>query len=524
MKIRKIAPLIAAGTALFAATGIPAHASSHREAPFITEQPKVDGTDWYMFRSYETGREGFTTLIANYQPLQDAYGGPNYFFMDPDALYEMHIDNNADANEDLTFQFRFKNTLQDIKVDTGDGQMVSVPLINVAPFGTGITTASPLNIVETYTVRAVRGDRRSGFATSGLATNSADGTTTTFNKPADNIGNKSIPNYPGYATNHVFNINIPGCTTDASTQGKVFVGQRKEPFYVNVGEIFDLVNLNPLGARNSEPNALFDKNITSLILEVPTTCLTANGDGSGIIGGWQTASLRQGRLLNPAPGSDNNSASREGGAYAQVSRLSMPLVNEVVIGVKDKDKFNASKPKNDATNFLTYVTNPTLPVLVNALYGVPVPAVPRNDLVAVFLTGVPNVNQPPGLAAGGTGTPSEMMRLNTGIAPTAAAAQNDLGALGCFVNGTLNLDNIGCDPAGFPNGRRPIDDVTDITLRAAEGVLIAGHNAAADTVNDGTQLPGAAAGDGASTDFGVAFPYLNNPIPGSPNGPNGVPE
>ncbi|MEO5574409.1 MAG: DUF4331 domain-containing protein [Gammaproteobacteria bacterium] len=527
LKILKIIPFIAAGTALFAATGLPAQASSHREAPFITEQPKVDGTDWYMFQSYETGRSGFTTLIANYQPFQDAYGGPNYFFMDPDALYEIHIDNNADANEDLTFQFRFQNTLQDLQVDTGGGVMVSVPLINIGPFGPAITAGNPLNIVETYTVRAVRGDRRTGFSSSGLAKNSTDNTTTTFNKPADNIGNKSIPDYPGYATNHVFNINIPGCTTDVATQGRVFVGQRKEPFYINVGEIFDLINLNPLGARNSEPNTLFDKNVTTLALEVPTSCLTANGDGSGIIGGWQTASLRQGRLLNPSPGSDSSSATREGGAYVQVSRLSMPLVNEVVIGVKDKNKFNASRPRNDGTNFLTYVTNPTLPVLVNVLFNVPPPAVPRNDLVQVFLTGVANVNQPPGLQtplpAGATqGTPSEMMRLNTGLPVSPAATQNDLGALQCFVNGTLTLGNPGCDPAGFPNGRRPIDDVVDITLRAAEGVLIPGHNAAADTVNDGAQLVGAAGGAGASTDFGVAFPYLNAPIPGSPNGPNGV--
>jgi hypothetical protein len=143
-------------------------ASSHREAPFITEVPKVDGTDLYMFRSYEPSREGFVTIIANYVPIQVPYGGPNYFSLDPDALYEIHIDNNGDANEDLTFRFRFQNTLQDIALDIGQGenvQRVSIPLINAGTLGPQVTDNANANVIETYTLTLVRGDRRTGTAT-----------------------------------------------------------------------------------------------------------------------------------------------------------------------------------------------------------------------------------------------------------------------------------------------------------------------------------------------------------------------
>jgi hypothetical protein len=495
--------LLAAALCAIFAQG--AHAASHREAPFIAGHPQVDGTDFYMFNSYETGRAGYVTIIADYVPLQDAYGGPNYFALDPDALYEISIDNNGDAKEELTFQFRFNNQLLNgsgAALTVGNAS-VAIPLINFGAISAG--NNGSLNRLETYTVSLVTGSRRGG--TAAAVTNAADGTST-FTKPVDNIGNKSIPNYTTYANQYIYNVNIPGCTPPSGTFPRVFVGQRKDPFYVNLGEVFDLINFNPLGARNSRQNVLANKNITAIALEVPASCLMGS---STIIGGWTTASLRQGRLIDGIAPTYTTPA-KEGGPWAQVSRLGMPLVNELVIGLKDKNLFNASQPAND-TQFLTYVTNPTLPALIQVLYNVTPPATPRNDLVAVFLTGVSGVNQPSGV------TPSEMLRLNTAIPATAAANQNDLGALQCFVNGTLTLSNPGCDPAGFPNGRRPIDDVVDIALRAAEGVLNpsgANHPAAADAVNDGAQLPGAAAGAGASTDFQVVFPYLKAPIPGAP--------
>lgn len=468
---------------------LPGHlaASSHREAPAITETPKVDGADFYMFRSYEEGRAGFVTLIANYLPLQDPYGGPNYFSMDPDALYEIHVDNNGNAVENITFQFRFTNTYKDLRVPVLD-KMIPVPLVNIGPIGPGIEDGDATkNLVETFSVSIVRGDRRTGA--SQPITNAGNGSAV-FRKPTDNIGNKSIPNYPLYANNHIYGIDIPGCSP-----GRMFVGQRKDPFVVNLGEVFDLVNLNPVGPPDARPNVLDDKNVTAMVLEVPIDCLTAGGEP--VIGGWTTASLRQARVLNPRPrgvlagATAARGATIEGGAFTQVSRLGMPLVNEVVIGISDKDRFNASEPKDDG-QFADYVTHPSLPVLLQVLFGVQAPSVVRTDLVAVFLTGVQGLNQPSGVTA------SEMLRLNTSIPPKPAADQ-------------VNLGVVGGDTAGFPNGRRPGDDVVDIALRAVMGVLLPTDQAPAG------QLPYTDGAAISALDFPSAFPYLLQPMPGSPN-------
>ena len=497
LKFARIGISLATLAAAVAGTLAPmttAQASSHREAPFITRMPKVDGADFYMFKSYEAGRDQFTTLIANYVPLQDAYGGPNYFSMDPDALYEIHIDNNGDGKEDLTFQFRFKSTNNDAKFTVG-GKQVSIPLV-INGGAIDKPNAAGLNVRETFGVTLVRGDRRTG--TRSVVTNAAGGSAT-FDKPVDNIGNKSIPNYKAYADQHIVAINIPGC----STPGRLFVGQRKDPFAVNLGETFDLINIkapatafSPSAERDAK-DSLEYKNVTAIELEVPTACLT-NGT-EPVIGGWTTASVRQARLVNPNPKS--GSASKEGGAWTQVSRLGMPLVNEVVIGLKDKDQFNHSKPSADG-QFADYVTNPTFPALVEVLFsgaGVKAPTnFPRNDLVAAFLTGVKGVNQPANVVA------SEMLRLNTSLPATAVGKQKRLGV-------------IGGDNAGFPNGRRPGDDVVDIVLRVAMGRLC--------KLSIGCVPTDAPAGDIDFTDgayldetfFDAGFPYLKMPIPGSPN-------
>ncbi len=287
--------------------------------------------------------------------------------------------------------------------------------------------------------------------------------------------------------------------------------------------MFDLVNISLgdlLGPLDQGLNIVGNKNVTSLALEVPISCLT---DGQGdVIGGWMSASVPQARLLNRRP-SDRFGASVEGGPFIQVSRLGMPLVNEVVIGLGDKDRFNHSEPKRDA-QFATYVTNPTLPELINILFlpdarnalNMPdLPTIaptnfPRNDLVTAFLTGFPNVNQLP------TVTPSEMQRLNTAIAPTPAADQKNFGVV------------VG-DLAGFPNGRRPGDDALDISLRVAMGALchpvdLDGDGEATDNLGicepadaNAGNLPlteGAAVDAG---DFMDVFPYLVTPVSGSPN-------
>lgn len=490
---RAIYGLAMAGAALLPAL---AAASSHREAPDIAGRPRVDGTDFYMFRSYEPGRSEYVTFIANYIPLEEPQGGPNFYDLDESAVYKINIDNQGSARPALVFEFKFKNLLKGLAVSAG-GQNVPVPLVNIGPVN---TAGANLNVIQTYTVRLVRNGNAQG------ARWIEDLTTpgTTFYKPADNIGNKSIADYPSYAAQFIYEISIPGC----ALPGRVFVGQRKDGFVVNLGEIFDLVNLNPVGPRDGNKNDLTGKNVTSLALELPIQCLTTAGDP--VIGAYTTADL--GTLDEHRWGGDRD-FDRD---YRQVSRLGMPLVNEVVIGLPDKDKFNGSQPKDDA-QFLAYVTNPSLPVLLNALFGdaAKVPGMPRNDLVAAFLTGVSHLNQPMHV------TPSEMLRLNTSIAPTPPSAQNDLGVLGG-------------DLAGFPNGRRPYDDVVDITLRVAEGALCGAiGNCGAETKdpNNGTPYTDGARAAGPTeaylhvtgqispedTYLGE-FPYLFPPTPGSPQG------
>jgi hypothetical protein len=542
-------------------------ASSHREAPFITRNPKVDGTDFYLFNSYETGRTGNVTVIANYQPLQDAYGGPNYFSMDPNALYEIHFDNNGDAVEDITFQFRFQNDLLNgtgVALSTlpdggfgalpDGGAAVAIPLINAGVIGQadGGFTLAPTGFQgqrETFTVNVVRGPRRTGAA---MPVTNASGGAAVFAKPLDNIGSKTFPgnSYANYANAHIYTVNIPGCAMPA----KLFVGQRSDGFAVNLGAIFDLVNapgalitndsspcviMNGMtppnnttmvpaqnnglenSCRNVAPNTIAGKNVTSLALEIPSSCLTAAAPvGNGVIGGWTTASVRQARVINPT--ATYTVPAREGGAWTQVSRLGNPLVNEVVIGLDAKDRFNSSEPKDDAANFAPYVLRPTLPILLQVLFGVQAPKTDRGDLATAFLTGVnvpnvANVNELPIPASGRV--LAEMLRLNTAtasvFAPRTAASQNNLGALGCFTGRTATMGPTltpgvtSCDATGFPNGRRPGDDVVDIALRVVEGVLMPGNDAPAGGIpfHDGVVQD--------ARQFDSTFPYLKTPNPGS---------
>jgi hypothetical protein len=503
-------PVVAAAVAMtMAGTAL---ASSHREAPFITNLPKVDASDFYMFNSYEAGRTGFVTIIANYLPLQEAYGGPNYFQLDPKALYEIHVDNNGDGAEDLTFQFRFTKTTQGLAVMAG-GKSIPVPLTNIGPVTAADMTAQ--NVAESYTLTLVKGDRRHGMAAP--IVDAASGAMA-FSKPLDNIGAKSIADYATYANSFIHTVTIPGCTTP----GKVFVGQRKDPFVVNLGETFDLVNIQypveelaPGGnGRSAEANTIGDLNVTSLELEIPTACLTSGSET--VIGGWTTASIRQAAIQNPVPQSDKSVASvgavtkptgadLRGGPWVQVSRLGAPLVNELVIGLPDKDRFNASRPKDDG-QFADYVTNPSLPVLLQVLFGsagVTAPNVyPRTDLVAAFLTGVSGLNQPANVKA------AEELRLNTATPVTPIAMQKDLGVLAG-------------DTSGFPNGRRPLDDVVDIELRVAMGVLLSPFDGSAsdpDKASDASRQLHYT--DGAlpnPNDYLAGFPYLNTPLAGSPS-------
>ncbi|MBZ9612775.1 DUF4331 domain-containing protein [Rheinheimera maricola] len=503
-------------------------ASSHREAPSITKSPTVDATDFYLFNSYETGRDAYVTVIANYIPLQDAYGGPNYFAMDPAAVYSIHIDNDGDAMANMSFNFRFSNTLANdgagVKLPigpAGNQKMVAVPLKNVGGISAGDSGA--LNFIENYSVEV-----NSGANSTML---SAPGGAMQFTKPYDFVGTKTFTSaaaYQAYADQYVYDVALPGCDGMA----RIFVGQRKDPFVVNLGETFDLVNYVPVegdstpgagdGAgfpggitQSSSNDDLVDKNVTTFAIEVPKDCVT--GSGNGVIGAWTTASLPQARVLNP-----NATFSRpdvNGGALVQVSRLSNPLVNELIIGLADKDTFNSSQPADDG-QFADYVTHPSLPALLNILFRDAVNTTlgtniadlapsnfPRMDLVNAFLTGVAGVNQ---LA---TVTPSEMLRLNTAIPATPAQMQSAFGVAGD-------------DLAGFPNGRRPGDDVVDIALRVVMGALCHDIPVAGTPTNLGYCSPeDAPVGNVPFTDgaplnanmLNTSFPYLLTPLAGSPN-------
>ncbi|AMO21569.1 DUF4331 domain-containing protein [Ramlibacter solisilvae] len=476
-------------------------ASSHREAPAITATPKVDGTDLYMFRSYEAGRQDFVTILANYMPFQDPQGGPNYFMFDPNARYEIHIDNTGDGVEDLTFRFRFQNSSKATALNVG-GKQVKIPLIESGQIS-GVNPGT-LNVRETYTVDLVRGGRGNDR---GAGVTKAGGGGAEFDKPVDNIGDKSFGGataYADYAAQHIYNVTLPGC----DTPGRVFVGQRKEPFYIAVGKIFDLLNLNLLGPEvGGNNNDLEGKNISTIAMELPISCITSGGEP--VIGAFMTASMQQVRILDRTPETGIGRSTRDNGPWVQVSRLGMPLVNELVIGLDDKDRFNASQPRDDASNFADYVTNPALPALVQALNpGATAPTnFPRTDLVTVFLKGIAGVNQPKSVV------PAEMLRLNTSIAATPQGSQSPLGVAAG-------------DNAGFPNGRRPADDVVDLSLRVAMGALcvLTGANDALQVGCKPTDAPvgGMAFTDGVrktAANFAASFPYVTTPLPGNLNPP-----
>jgi hypothetical protein len=454
----------------------PAGASSHREAPMIAGMPKLDATDFYMFRAYEPGHSANVVMIADYIPLQDPYGGPNFFYLDHTGYYDINIDSKGAGVPDKTFRFRFSDVENNLTLPVG-GMNVPIPLINAGPVTA--TDKSAVNRSEKFTVSLVTYDS-SGKATETPLANPSG--RTIFNKPLDDIGMKSIADYGAYAAAFQYQLNIPGCTGHAV----VYVGQRKDPFVANLGETFDLVNYaNPVGEQfaNTTRDDLALKNVTSLILEVPASCLVNGTDP--VIGGYTTATM--------------GTTSKSGKVtYTQVSRLGNPLVNELVIGLPDKDKFNGSTPKNDG-QFAQYVTNPTVPALIQALFNTPAPtAFPRTDLEAVFLTGIAGVNQPakPPVA-------SEEMRLNTSIPITPYGSQNRLGV-------------IAGDNAGYPNGRRPGDDVVDITLRVAMGRLytLGLFGVPSDAPSGALDFTDGAYVD--DTHFLNAFPYVNLPIPGSP--------
>ena len=427
-RFRKLAAVGTTVTALALVASLsaiaPSGASSHREAPLISEDPVADNTDTYAFVSPD--RPDTVTFVANWIPLEEPAGGPNFNKFGDDVKYTINVDNNGDAADDVVYEFRFRTRIQNR---------------NTFLYNTGPITSlddPDFNVRQSYSVAKVKNGRRSVVA-SGLAT------------PPVNIGPRSTPNYEALAKAAVHNLN------DGS---KVFAGQRDDPFFVDLGSAFDLLGLRPLNQAHlvklptaNGVDGVGGYNTHSVVLQVPVKDLTADGkplelgarDPNAVIGVYSTSQRRQVRVLSASgnqPSSD--------GPWVQVSRLGMPLVNEVVIPLGKKDRFNASDPQDDA-QFGTFVADPEPSRLIPVLYpGVKVPPAPRNDIVAIFLTGIPGLNQPPKVK------PAELIRLNMGVPPTPLDKQDPLGLLAGQTD-------------GFPNGRRLVDDVTDIELRALAG-------------------------------------------------------
>lgn len=440
---------------------LPGKASSHREAPLISQDPMADNTDLYAFVSPD--QPNTVTIVANYIPLESPAGGPNFPAFDDSVLYEIHVDNNGDASEDLTYQFRFNTQTRNPETF----------LYNTGP----ITSLADTNWnrPQTYNVTLVRAH---GGQNEVLGTN--------ISTPPDNVGPRSTPNYETLAAAAV--ASLPGGI-------KVFAGQRDDPFFVDLGSIFDLAGLRPFNTLHILPlpadaghDGVAKYNTHTIAMQIPKSQLV--GSGNGILGIYASASRPEVRILRKDGTADDN------GQFIQVSRLGEPLINEVVIPLGEKDVWNRQDPEDDQ-RFEGRYLHPEVTHLENVLY----PALDnatetnRTDLVAVLLTGVPGLNF--------TGPKrADLLRLNTNIAPTHAVGQGD------------RLAVLTGDFAGFPNGRRLEDDIVDIELRAFGEGYGSILNTALGLPN---RSPNNLLGDGVDANdktFSTSFPYLASPHQG----------
>lgn len=433
----------------------PGRASSHREAPLIALDPMADNTDVYAF--VDPNDRSMVTLISNFIPFEKPDGGPNFYQFDPNVVYAIHVDNNGDAIEDITFEWRFRTEVR------SPGTF----LYNTGPV-TSLTDPD-LNVRQFYALTRIDGPRRAGTRRL-LAEN--------LPVMPPNIGPRSFPNYSELA----------GGVQQLPPSGmRSFVGPRDEGFYVDLA-VFDLLGVGSGEVENSTNGF----NVGTLALQVPIRDLARSGqpisgptDPNAVIGVWSTAS-------RPAVATRTAGGISYSGDLIQVSRLGQPLVNEVVIDLARKDAFNSLEPKQDAAA-LDRVTDPELPKLLDAVFGVKSPAAPRNDLVTIFLTGIPGLNQPPNV------TPSEMLRLNMGIPPVAVGGP-----------GFDRLGVLAGDVGGFPNGRRVGDDVLDIALMAMAGatpLTPAFNRSPNNTLSDGVNQNDLA--------YLPVFPYLASPHAGN---------
>jgi hypothetical protein len=411
-------------------------AASHREAPLISMDPTADITDFFMFRSYETGREDYIVLIMDVIPGEEPSAGPNYYNFDPSVLYSFNIDNDRDGNaDDIRFEFEFKTEIRGIvrQLDLFLSYVALPPITSLRGAG-----SEGLGLRQTYTVTMVRGDQRRVIARDRVVVPS-------------NVGPRTMPDYEALVQQGIYELD---------DGARVFAGQRDDPFYIDLGAIFDTLNVRDPGV-----DMLSGFNVHSIALEVPASWLTEDEAGvadteSPILGAYASTHRRSTTVLRGGDEAGDNDDSniddrrQSEGDWVQVQRLANPLVNEVIIGTEDKDRWNSLDPSRER-RFLKYYREPRLVAALEAVFGAD--AEPLLDLRDVFLTYTP----------GRYGRLSELLRLDISVEPVPLASQNPLTVLAG-------------DNAGWPNGRRPIDDVTDVAIRVVGGTNFA---TAGDNVN-----------------------------------------
>ncbi len=427
--------------------------SSHREAPLTSMDPTADNTDTYAFTANDA--PGKLTIVANWIPFEDPAGGPNFYRFDDNARYYLNIDNNGDGVADVRYLFDF-NT----KIRNRNSFLYAL--------GGEVTSLRDpdLNVLQTY--KLTRERLRGGRVVSrkvlgrGLPT------------PPSNVGVKTIPDYPPIANAAIRN--LAGGT-------KVFAGQRDDAFYISLGRVFDTINLTGAGTGNMGGGVddLAGYAVHTTVLQVPEAQVTrdrkqvsSDGANNAVVGVWSTTERQTLKV-----------SGRARGPYKQISRLGNPLVNELIIPLGQKDRFNRTTPDRDAELYGKYVVKPELAAVLNALFDIGAPENNRTDIVQAVLQGIPGLNAFPGRNAD---NPTDTIKINLGTPPS--ASPNRLGV-------------IGGDNAGYPNGRRLIDDVVDIDLRVVAGVL-KGNNV---ELGDGV--------DQNNVPFLDVFPYAAHPKPGA---------
>ena len=459
--------VIAAGLAACAIAVPLAIGSSHREAPSIMLDPAADNTDLYAWTA--EGAEDAITIASNWIPGQVPANGPNFFRFDDRARYYVNLDNNGDGVADIKYRFVF-----DTDVRNPNSFLYAGP---------GTTSYDDLNVIQTYDL--VRETYRRGKLVG------ARRIANDVPAAPPNIGPKTFPDYEGDFVDGAIR-ELPGGT-------KVFAGQREDPFFVDLGATFDAINVREGTGNEGEGKDDFSGyNISTTVLEIPERLVTRDGEMvddqdsfNAVVGVWSTTERR--RLEVQDARFDSGSPSRVGkrrNPWVQVSRLGNPLVNEVVIPLGQKDRFNRTTPDRDAELYGKYVTEPELAAVLNALFGVGAPEEDRTDIVQALLQGLPDLNEHKGRFAG---TPVDTLKVNLGVDP--AASPDRFGV-------------IGGDPAGFPNGRRLEDDVVDIELQVVAGILVGNPVALGDGV-DVNDKP-----------FLSAFPYLATPDSGFDSDPS----